>query len=984
MLSFTAQGDTQERLPAPGEIADNTRWKLERTSNARVTSSDQTQTRNGQPALYLNFSSDEGYAEWRATPMLPIEAETEWIFSAEVEGDVTAPAWLSVHGFSEEEKQEPKLLAMVATPLGALEGFRLEKRFRVPPGFDLLRVGAGISKGQGEVWFSQLSLRPAEGTSSVIHEPWARPLKPDADWLWIEGRPEVFHVVFRRKLVLPGTPGQAWIQVTADNIFALTINGEEVGRGTEWKEVQMIDITRFLRGGENEIVMDVRNIDGAAGMLLAGGTYFADHLPLTFSSDKSWSAASPEGEPYSLTVLGKAPLAPWRTVEILPVSPRRVVAGMLADASSKILAGEAFEADITLQEEIPASLLNQLKVSFINAKGERGALSPWQPTIRSDRQKIWVSLPTSRFANPGHYEWKLEAPGLALQLLEKSSLEVLAAPLPEASPANIYIKGAGNKVSCKGGEQSPFTYAPNLTTSVENYQAWSQTGGHFFEIAANSTVDFKSNGRWDLFQVETRLLQVLEADPDAVVQLRVKIDAPAWWEQRHPGDCFVSNKGRPAKQSFASTEWRRFAVESVVSLLRELEARPVGRAVASVLPMAFKGGEFQLWGEEVGEYDCSPAAQAAFQRWQVKNGVPEVQQIGLPHPALEYPFPKEGAELRGRFFRFVGEENGTGITEIVKGIKAEMPSVQVSIYYGYLHEHAASIKRLLYGGSLGFQHVLREAPVDCITCPASYSLRGNGKGQAFMYPVTSVVLHGIQPGVEDDIRNFLSLQSGDSSGERLHLPSTTILSLRKLRYLAAEHGASVRYYTAFVDEVDTLQSPILLKELGRVNHEVMNLKPCPVGAIGQVAYVVAPEALVGLAELADGQTLARDTLSLVRDTLSSIGRPVAYVTFEDWQQHRQKWDTIVLSMPGLLEPKQLRALDREFGELPILEPTTPYLVLQRKGQAFTCDNNMALGQLLTQGSEYQPGRHWYIGGNFSIINHGASFTSQERSASSPQ
>lgn len=979
MLPFAALSSTEtgERLPGPGEITNGIRWKLERTSNARMSSSDQAQTRDERPALYLNLSSDEGYAEWRATPMLSVGANSEWIVSAEVEGDVSAPAYISVLGFSDEGDSKPRLLAMASTPLGALEGAHLERKFTIPEGVRLLRVGVGLSKRKGEAWFSELSLKSADNAVSALPKPWLKPLKPDAQWLWIEGHPEVFHVVFSRKLVLPDAPGQAWIQATADNIFKLTINGEEVASGTEWKEVQMIDATRFLKKGENEIIMDVRNIDGAAGMLLAGGAYFANHAPLTFSSDGSWTSARPDGTHYPLAVLGKAPLAPWRTIEIQPVSQRRIVAGRATDVSDKIEAGEAFEAAITLHEEIPLSLINQLKVSFWNAKGERCALSPWQPTIRCHQQKLWISLPTSRFANPDTYHWKLEAPGLAVQWRgQNETVELTRAPLPKPSPARIYTKGGANKVSLNGGEQSPFHYAPGQTTSVENYQAWSRTGGRIFEIAVSSTADYKSDGRWDLFQIESRLLQLLEADPDAVVQLRVRIDAPAWWEQRHPDDCFVSNKGRPAKQSFASAKWRRFAVESIVSLLRELEARPVGRAVAAVLPMGFKGGEFQLWGEEVGEYDCSPVAQAAFERWQERQGLPRERQITLPHPALEFPFPESGAEIRRSFFRFVGEENGTGIAEIVKGIKQEAPDVQVSVYYGYLYEHAASIKRLLYGGSLGFSHVLKQAPLDCITCPASYSLRGDGKGQAFMYPVTSVALNGIQPGVEDDIRNFLSANVSDSSGERLHLPSSSILSLRKLRYLAAAHGASVRYYTAFVDEVDTLQSPILLRELGRVNQEVMTLAPCPIGAAGQVGHVIAPETLVGLAELPDAESLARNTLSLVRDTLSSVGRPIAYLTFEDWEQHRDKWDTIVLSMPGLLGPDQLDVLRREFGELPAMEKTTPYLVLRRDKKALCCADNEALGQLLAVDGDYRPDRHWYIGGNFGILNVGSLFAPQ--------
>ncbi len=264
------------------------------------------------------------------------------------------------------------------------------------------------------------------------------------------------------------------------------------------------------------------------------------------------------------------------------------------------------------------------------------------------------------------------------------------------------------------------------------------------------------------------------------------------------------------------------------------------------------------------------------------------------------------------FFRFLAERQADNIIAITRGIKSGLgETFPVTIYYGYVLEHAHSLKRLLFGGSLGFDRVMADPSVDAVSSPASYALRGPAGPHAFMYPVTSVRLHHKVPVLEDDVRNFRSLRESDSSGQRLHDLDTSIQSLRKLRWLAASAGAYVRYLTAFTDQTDTLHDPRILTELRALNDTVLQLKPEPIGGDDEIAFVVSIMGLFHAGEL--DEALVKNAVSLLRKNLAQIGRPVALLTMQDWMANDAKWKTVIVPLPGcwarVRKPRWLRVLE---------------------------------------------------------------------------
>ncbi len=105
----------------------------------------------------------------------------------------------------------------------------------------------------------------------------------DAQWIWspAHSRNEVpvGDCYFRKSFKL-GTPEVGEVQITADNQFQLFVNGQPVGQGADWRQLEVYDISKHLKKGVNTIAVQVTNIDeGSAGLVArvlvkeTGGTF---------------------------------------------------------------------------------------------------------------------------------------------------------------------------------------------------------------------------------------------------------------------------------------------------------------------------------------------------------------------------------------------------------------------------------------------------------------------------------------------------------------------------------------------------------------------------------------------------------------------------------------------------------------------------------------------------------------------------------------
>ena len=92
-----------------------------------------------------------------------------------------------------------------------------------------------------------------------------------ADWIWTSPRPQAGETAWFRKSFDLKNPGDGTLTITADNSYALYVNGRLVGlqRLTEdWSEPDSYSLVRVLRKGRNSIAVRAINDDDAAAVMV--------------------------------------------------------------------------------------------------------------------------------------------------------------------------------------------------------------------------------------------------------------------------------------------------------------------------------------------------------------------------------------------------------------------------------------------------------------------------------------------------------------------------------------------------------------------------------------------------------------------------------------------------------------------------------------------------------------------------------------------
>jgi len=118
---------------------------------------------------------------------------------------------------------------------------------------------------------------------------------------------------------------KARLVMTVDNEFTLYLDGRELGRGAEWRELFVFDLTQLLKPGRHVLAVSCYNGSFFAGMLFGLKVELADGENVEVKSDQSWKVV-PEGvsrwktrtkaQPEWAAASIKAPLGgtPWWTV----------------------------------------------------------------------------------------------------------------------------------------------------------------------------------------------------------------------------------------------------------------------------------------------------------------------------------------------------------------------------------------------------------------------------------------------------------------------------------------------------------------------------------------------------------------------------------------------------------------------------------------------------------------------------------------------
>jgi len=165
------------------------------------------------------------------------------------------------------------------------------------------------------------------------------------EWIW--PTPDVADgqtAWFRRRFELASAPAHAELWISADNHCDAWLGGQGVATSDEWERPLRVDVTSWLRAGENELLVRAENDASAAGLVLELTASLADGGRFRLASDASFESclAPPAGVSDDALAAWLADAAPWRPAHsfgALGVSPWGTLGAELTDA------GEAPAAD---------------------------------------------------------------------------------------------------------------------------------------------------------------------------------------------------------------------------------------------------------------------------------------------------------------------------------------------------------------------------------------------------------------------------------------------------------------------------------------------------------------------------------------------------------------------------------------------------------------------------------------------------------------
>jgi putative heme-binding domain-containing protein len=133
--------------------------------------------------------------------------------------------------------------------------------------------------------------------------------------LWIWGANN--DVNYNLRKTFTANAKSAKLFISCDNAGTVSINGQQVAADVPWDSPKVVDVTKQLKAGQNEIVAHVVNLDGVAAFLCKLMLTTADGQTEYVVSDDTWTATEDGKEnanALAVSVRGRLGDAPWHNV----------------------------------------------------------------------------------------------------------------------------------------------------------------------------------------------------------------------------------------------------------------------------------------------------------------------------------------------------------------------------------------------------------------------------------------------------------------------------------------------------------------------------------------------------------------------------------------------------------------------------------------------------------------------------------------------
>jgi hypothetical protein len=381
---------------------------------------------------------------------------------------------------------------------------------------------------------------------------------------------------------------------------------------------------------------------------------------------------------------------------------------------------------------------------------------------------------------------------------------------------------------CPGGR---WAWEELPSESITNFV---QQGFRLFQVDIWLSQMWDKNGVLDIELARDQLRGILRLKRDAAVFLRVHVNAPDWWVERHPGEIteFADTAVTPAKwfgvhrildqdldpipqASLASSLWYKELGNTLADFCRKLSATPEGKCVAGLHVAGGVYGEWAYWAFLSHDPDTGYAMTNHFRDWlRRKYGTDAGLQAAWRNPQANFDNAKPPTSDARReasdgvfrdparqqpvidYFECQHQTVADDIVHFCQIVKTHWPRpIIAGAFYGY---YFGLFGREAAGGHLDPEAILSSPFVDYISGPQAYdgpfrNLGGTGQSRGVL---ESARLHGklwldeMDQEPHSDKRNSLTA-SGDETAASM---PEAIAILRRDVLQPMVHGMGLWFY----------------------------------------------------------------------------------------------------------------------------------------------------------------------------------------------
>ncbi|MCL5270045.1 MAG: beta-galactosidase [bacterium] len=442
------------------------------------------------------------------------------------------------------------------------------------------------------------------------------------------------------------------------------------------------------------------------------------------------------------------------------------------------------------------------------------------------------------------------------------------------------------------------------------------TFGSQIKLAAGAGVNFFSfltDAPWpepgqpaDWTKLDSLCDAVLEANPQALLLVRLNLNPPVWWGKAHPDDVMQWEDGRrrpetgfsaPVGGVVASPQYRHDAAQTLAATVAHLEEK-YGDHVAGYHPSGQNTNEWfylDTWSKTLNGY--APADRIAWRKWLAAHYAddaalrrawnnPGVIRATAEVPAAAARHAAPAGILRDPateqtlidWAQFQQEAMSDLVCELAHVVRqATQGRKLVVFFYGYIFEFAAVANGPATSGHFALRRVLDCPDIDVLCSPISYHDRGLGQSAPSMTAAESVALADKMWLNEDDTHTYLA--TGTPPGAADHVDTLEETNAELTRNVA--QAALRNFGTWWMDlgRRGWFDNAAMWAEMKKLDVLDQAMLDHPTPFLPEIAVVNDERSMLRVA--AGGNLVTTPLITAVRAQFGRVGAPYGQYLLDD-------------------------------------------------------------------------------------------------------